>query len=220
MYKKLLCVGILACGLSNVVLAEDFDASKPDSEVITNTASSTDVAISTYNPGIYLGGQLGMSSLHYGPHTNYLLVRNSVENQKFAGRAYLGYAFSQFIALELGYDYYGRPKFKDNSTNNTQEILQQGFDFSGKASLPLDYGFGFYIKAGLAWVHRGTLNSNTGNFASKNANSRLAPLGGLGVNYSLTQNMMLDLGWTKTMTIGNLATADLITLGLTYKFTI
>lgn len=210
MYKKLLCVGVLASGLSSAVLAEDFAADEGASTELVNT----------YNPGIYLSGQLGMSSLHYGPHTEYLLARNSVENQKFAGRACLGYAFSQFIALELGYDYYGYPKFKDNITGNTQDLLQQGIDISGKASLPLDYGFGFYIKAGCVWMHRGTLNSNAGNFASKNANSKIAPLGGLGATYSLTPNTMLDLGWTKTMTISNLATADLITVGLTYKFTV
>lgn len=220
MYKKLLCIGVLACGLNSAVLAEDFDASKDDVQPAFDAQTQGGDAVNTYNPGIYLSGQLGMSSLHYGPHTNYLLPRNSVENQKFAGRACLGYAFSQFIALELGYDYYGHPKFKDNITGNTQQISQQGFDFSGKASLPLDYGFGFYIKAGLAWVHRSALSDNSGNFTSKNANSKLAPLGGLGVNYSLTQNLMLDLGWTKTMTISNLATADLITLGLTYKFTV
>jgi len=220
MYKKLLCVGVLACGINNVVLAEDFDASKPESQPAFNAETSSTDVVNAYNPGIYLGGQLGMSSLHYGPHTNYLLPRNGVENQKFAGRACLGYAFSQFIALELGYDYYGQPKFKDNITGNTQQISQQGIDFSGKASLPLDYGFGFYIKAGLAWVHRSALTDNAGNFASKDANNKFAPLGGLGVNYSLTQNLMLDLGWTKTMTISNLATADLITLGLTYKFTV
>jgi len=176
-----------------------------------------------------------MSSLRKPPHkkykkTAYKPIKSIVlwvfrfkkvpKSGKFAGRGFCGYAFSQFISTELGYDYYGHPKFKDNISGNTQEISQQGFDLIGKATLPLDYGFGFYIKGGVAWVHRSALNNNGGNFANKAANSKITPVGALGVNYWFIPNIAADLSWTKTMTVGNLPTTDLIALGLTYKINI
>jgi len=205
MYKRILCISILACSLNTTVLA---DEPAPGGNEYTSTGS---------NAGIYFGGQLGISNMHYG--SQYLIANNSVENTKFAGRGYLGYAFSQFIAAELGYDYYGYPKFK-NSNGNTQDILQQGLDLVGKASLPLDYGFGLYIKGGLAWVHRSALNSNAGTFAQKNSNGKVTPVGALGINYWFAPNIAADLSWTKTMTVSDLPTIDFIALGLTYKINI
>jgi hypothetical protein len=207
MYKKILCVGVLALGLNGAALAEDFGGSDYDADTSTSISEES---------GIYLGGQLGMSNMHYG--SKYTVSGNTVENSKFAGRAYFGYAFSQFISAELGYDYYGYPNFKA-ADGNTQDFLQQGVDLVAKATLPLDYGFGFYIKGGLAWVHRGALNSNTG-FASKEANGTITPVGALGVNYWFAPNIALDLSWTKTMTVSDLPTIDFIALGIIYRINI
>jgi len=85
----------VALGLNSIAIAEDFGGS----EYSADTSS-------TYNPGIYLGAQLGMSNMHYG--SKYTVSGNTVDNNKFAGRGYVGYAFSQYISTELGYDYFGR----------------------------------------------------------------------------------------------------------------
>lgn len=210
MYKKILCTSILAFGINSISLADDLGTN--ESTIDANNNSS--------NSGIYFGGQLGMSNMHYGPSSGYTTVPgNTVDNYKFAGRGFFGYAFSQFISAELGYDYYGNPNFK-SSTGNTQSILQQGFDLVGKASLPLDYGFGLYIKGGLAWIHRGILNSNSGTFTQQNSNNKITPTCSLGVNYWFASNMAIDLSWTKTMTIGSLPTIDLFGVGLIYKINI
>jgi OOP family OmpA-OmpF porin len=208
MYKKILCACVLALGLGPTAFAEDFGGSEYDAV----TADSEEA-------GIYFGGQLGMSNMHYG--SRYTVPGNTVDNSKFASRAYLGYAFSQFISAELGYDYYGRPKFTAaGGSGNTQDILQQGMDLVAKAALPLDYGFGFYIKGGLAWVHRSNLNGNGGMFDSKESNDRITPVGGLGINYWFAPNIALDLSWTKTMTVSDLPTIDFISLGIVYKLNI
>lgn len=210
MHKKTLYISILALGLNGVALA-DADTNVDENEY-TDTSSSS-------NTGIYLGGQLGMSNMHYGPSSSYLLSTNTVENKKFAGRVYFGYAFSQFISTELGYDYYGYPNFKAQD-GNTQNILQQGLDLMAKATLPLDYGFGFYLKGGLAWVHRSALHQNQTTFAEKSATSTITPIGALGINYWFAPNIALDLAWTKTMTIRNLPTIDFFSLGIIYKINI
>lgn len=202
MYKKVLYISILSFGLSSFAFADD---------VIDDNSTSN------FNPGIYFGGQLGMSDMHYG--SQYMVSGNAVDNIKFAWRACAGYAFSQFISAELGYDYYGRPNFKA-ADGNTQNILQYGADLFAKASLPLDYGFGLYVKGGLAWVHRSALHSNEGDFAEKRENSRITPVGALGLNYWFAPNIAVDLSWAKTMTISDLPTTDFFGLGIIYKINI
>ena len=206
MYKKILCISVLAFGLNGIAFADDLGGS----EYTADTSNS-------HNAGIYFGGQAGMSNMHYG--SQYTIPGNTVDNSKLAARGFFGYAFSQFIATELGYDYYGYPNFKA-ADGNTQNILEQGFDLVAKASLPLDYGFGFYIKGGLAWVHRSALHNNNNHFAEKDADGKVVPVGAIGVNYWFAPNIALDLGWTKTMTIGDLPTIDLFSLGIIYKINI
>lgn len=209
MYKKILCFGAIVFGLIGVAFADDFDNNEVASGVTTNE----------YNPGIYFGGQVGTTNMHY-KGSEYTSSNSHYDDKySFAGRGYLGYAFSQFIQTELGYDYYGRPKFIDTN-GNTQDILQQGMDLMVKANLPLDYGFGIYIKGGLAWVHRSALHSNNGSFAEKKADDKFPPIGAVGINYWFAPHMALDLCYTKTMTIGDLPTTDLFTAGFIYKINI
>lgn len=212
MYKKIFYVVLLTVGLSGVAFADDFDDEYADDD---NTGYFEK------NAGIFFGGQIGTTNMHYSPSTGYLLPSDNTydTSYKLAARGYLGYAFSQFISLELGYSYYGRPKFK-HSGGNTQEITQQGMDLMVKANLPLDYGFGFYLKGGMAWVHRSALHSNAGTFASKVDNDKFPPIGALGINYWFAPNIALDLCWTKTMTVSDLPTIDLWTLGFIYKINI
>jgi hypothetical protein len=209
MYKKIVCISVLALGLNGVALADDFGANEATSEPI-NASTNT-------NTGIYFGGQFGLSNMHYG--SKYTIPGNTVDNRKFAARGFLGYSFSQFISAELGYDYYGYPKFAATD-GNTQDILQQGLDLVAKASLPLDYGFGFYIKGGLACVHRSALHANKNHFAEKAANYTVTPVGSIGINYWFAPNMALDLSWTKTMTVSDLPTIDFIGLGIIYRINI
>lgn len=211
MYKKLLCASLLALGLNSIVLADDIGGSE-----FTAGVSSTE---GSNSGSIYFGGQLGTTNMHY-TGSSYLLPSNSYDNKnKFAARGYVGYAFSQFISAEFGYDYFGYPKFQDVSGNN-QDILQHGADLMVKATLPLDYGFGVYGKAGLAWVYRSALNPNGTTFADKGANNKFTPIGALGVQYWFAPSMALDLAWTKTMSVSDLPTIDLFTVGLIYKINI
>ncbi len=217
MYKKILGIVVLVLGLSQIVLADDLVGGDDSSGALT---ADNSVSGSPYNPGIYIGGQFGTTNLHYSGY-EYITANSSYDSKyQFAARGYLGYAFSQFISLELGYDYFGFPKFWNSTNNATQNIVQHGLDFMAKANLPLDYGFGIYVKAGLAWVYRSALHANGGLFAEKEANSKFPPIGAVGVNYWFAPNMALDLCWTKTMRVGSLPTIDLFTLGFIYKLNI
>ena len=221
MYKKVLCIGALVFSLNQVILADDVDVGIGGGNDYS-TGNSKSVGSNTlYNPGVYFSLQAGTTNMHYSGSPAYTTPNTSYDDRyQFAGRGAVGYAFSEFISAEIGYDYYGRPKFWNTSNDYNQNIVQQGLDIMAKANLPLDYGFGIYIKAGMAWVYRGALRGNQGAFADKDSNSKFPPVGALGVNYWFAPNIALDLCWTKTMSIGSLPTIDLFTAGVIYKINI
>lgn len=179
--------------------------------------SSVGLADDIFISGPYVGVQGGWTDMHYsGP--DYLLSSNSIKDQKFGGRIYGGYAFSEFIAAELGYDYFGTPKIKHDPTGNEQDFIQQGLDLTGKVTVPLDYGISFFGKIGLDWVHRDAVESRSGYFAERDSNNKIVPAVGLGFGYTFNLNWAADLSWTKTFSNGSLPKMDFFAVGIAYRF--
>jgi len=176
------------------------------------------VASDSFTNGAYLGAQLGWDNMHY-VGSDYVLPSNSIDGNRVGGRVYVGYYFSQFIAAELGYVYYGSPQIKYNPTGSEQTFIQQGIDFAAKFMVPLNYGFGIFGKLGLDWVYRSAVSSKDGYFAAKDANGKFAPAVGLGFSYTFNSHWLTDLSWKRTFYNGNLPRADFYALGLTYRFT-
>ncbi|MDR1012268.1 MAG: outer membrane beta-barrel protein [Coxiellaceae bacterium] len=204
MRKGLLSIGIILC-LSDIVLASGF--------------FERDIAAAGFNPGVYLGGQAGITNLNYD-ESDYINLNSGYDDiSNPATRWYLGYSFNQHISTELGYNYFGHPKF-NSEDGNTQDILQHGVDLVMKATLPINYCFGLYAKGGASWIHRSSLHPCGCHFADKNANSKLVPIGGLGINYWLASNIAIDIGCTKTMPVSDLPTTDFFALGIVYKITL
>ena len=180
-------------------------------------ASGVVVADDVFISGPYVGIQGSWNDMHYsGP--DYLLSTNSIEDQKLGGRIYGGYAFSEFIAGEFGYDYFGSPKIKHDATGNEQSFAQQGLDLTGKVNVPLDYGFSFFGKLGLDWVHRDAVESRGGYFVSRDASNKIVPAAGIGFGYTFNLNWVTDLSWTKTFSNGILPKMDILAIGLAYRF--
>jgi OOP family OmpA-OmpF porin len=171
--------------------------------------------------GPYVGGQIGQSHMNYSD-TSYTgnttgTGQNSADSNKGALRIFGGYNFTQFLAAELGYGYYGKPEIKHPS-GNTQDFLQQGIDLDLRINIPLSYGLGIYAKGGANWIHRGSLEPRSGYFADKPENSKIVPLGGLGVSYDINQTWSTDLSWTRSESSGDLPNLVFYGLGVTYKF--
>lgn len=175
------------------------------------------VASANENSATYIGAQLGRTQMNYDGSA-YTLPSNSVDDKTFGGRFYVGYSFTELLAAELGYGYYGQAEFKHNPDGNKQDVTQQGIDLVGKISLPLDYGFGFYVKAGGIWLHRDALESRGGFFADKDSSGRIAPVGGLGVTYNFTPKWAAELFWTGSTSNGDLPKMYFYGIGLSYKF--
>lgn len=196
MFKKYLIISAVALTLNSAtVLAADniFDTS-----------------------GFYFGGQAGVSDLGY-QNSDYLLPKNSVDDTQFGARAYAGYAFVPYFATELGYTYYGQPKFKVNNTDLSQTITQQGLDLDGKVTFALAHGFGFYAKAGLGLIFRSALDQQNQNFINHDADSSLIFLTGVGLTYSFTKNFAFDLAWNRTFSSGSLPAGYFYAAGFIIK---
>lgn len=170
-----------------------------------------------FSSGLYLGIQGGKSYLHYsGP--DYLLSTNSIDDHKFAGRAFVGYHFTEFLATEIGYGYYGAPKIKYNATGEEQSFSQQGADIFAKVVAPLDYGINFFGKLGASFLYRSAVKNRDGHFVEKIANRKIAPAVGLGVGYAFNMNWVADLSWMRTFSNGTLPKMDFLAVGIVYRF--
>lgn len=182
-------------------------------------STNTDVnPTPTTKSGFYIGGQFGKTDQNYSGDIDYLLPVNSVDDKPWGGRGYLGYSFNEFLSLEAGYDYFGSVEFTHDPTGNKQDMLAQAGDLLAKASLPLDYGFGLYLKAGGIWVHRGDLESRDNFFADKPANWTLTVDGAFGISYNFTPAISMDISWNKTMKRLDLPSIDFYAIGLRYAF--
>lgn len=191
------------------------------------------------------------------------------------GRIYAGYQFNPYFALETGYTQYAKTTFGVNSsktkindtitvTNNNGiqtiaekdteiwnrkyngEITENAIDLVGKATLPLDYGFGLYVKGGAAYISANrhtsskeisytkthndyvndTSSKETINFNNQNSGVEFTksyqafrPVAGVGVNYAIPHsNISLDASYSRVFSSGAIPQASLLALGAEYKF--
>jgi hypothetical protein len=202
--KKFSCICLLSIAsfcFSAITLADDDIG-------ITNAPKS----------GFYIGGQFGKSDLNYSGDTDYLLPVNSVDDKPLGGRGYIGYSFNEFLSLEAGYSYFGSATFTHNPTGNKQDMLTQAGDLLAKGSIPLDFGFGVYLKVGGIWVHRDDLESRSNFFADKPANWTLTVDGAVGLSYNFNPAWSADVAWNKSMKRLDLPSIDFYTIGLRYAF--
>jgi len=158
--------------------------------VTIGSASIANAAV----PGFNIGGQLGAGNIQLP----------SGSKTTFAGRAYIGYLFNQYIGAELGYT-----GFASVTNAAGKNIQRNAGDLLAKGILPLAGNFNLFAKAGIAYV------SPTGN----NNSNHWLPAFGAGAGYDITQNVSADVQWLRYQKTGNsAATDDLYTVGVSYYF--
>lgn len=167
----------------------------------------------------------------------------SSNSDGLAGRLFIGYQFNPNWAAEFGYAQFRDANIKGNYTGNlygfdTVNYSYKGiakthaFDLLGKGILPLNGGFSVFGKLGIAYVQQTTrLNeylSDTDNILGPRStnnpskhNNRFMPVAGVGVSYDITPNVPVDLSWLHYQKVGgSIPNADLLSLGIAYKFNI
>lgn len=184
----------------------------------------------------YVGTKAGWASFHGDINqfdakkigTNGLAVsRDSASYGVFAG-----YQIINNLAVEAGYDYFGRLKGKANqlsSNNQTFKHTAHGASLALKGNYELIKGLDSYVKAGLAVVNNRYTLLDDANKASDRKNALLLAVG---AEYAFTPSLAgrLEYQWlqnaakAKQKTVDNLAVKSYspsignLSAGLTYRF--
>lgn len=210
---------------------------------------------STYcKPGFYAGVQAGRGDTHYGFEDTLIeaktyetyhgntLGASHIDDTGTSGRIYGGYQFNPYFALEAGFTKFHKTDFSVTSYyNNTVvqdrvadtrydgEVTEQAEDVVGKLTMPFQYNFGGYLKAGLALVsadrhvNESSVHSNgtvipTGTFYTKSYQA-VRPTYGAGIDYTIPNTSLdVDVSYTEIARGDGIPRASLWALGLTDKF--
>lgn len=219
------------------------------------TASANAVAAS---PGFYLGVQGGWSHLDYNESSysvvgsnfvtptangytyNYVSNTGSTKKSGFGGRPYIGYQFNDYVAIEGGYTWYEKNKLTDSGASSFYDysasystasgtIKQQAVDVVAKGILPLEDGFGLYVKGGGAYVKAKESSSATvvnsqvsmvlpASTSSNSTISKWRPVAGAGISYDFNEMVTADVSWTRIFRGSGIANSDLAAVGVSYHF--
>ena len=121
-----------------------------------------------YQPGPYLGGQIGWGRIHVGDgYSAYATTREDL-GRFTAWRAYAGYSFNPVFSLESGYSNYPQNEYVGASTVTVKSYT---VDVVVKVIFPLEKlgkpfsRFSVYGKAGAAYIN----TKNESNNVTKNS---------------------------------------------------
>lgn len=151
------------------------------------------------NANVYLGGKVGNTWLDDATCS----ATSVCDDDDMSGGLIFGYDFSEYIAIEGGYDYLG-----EYHVDGVADDSVQAWTLAPKLSLPLTDSFSAYGKVGGAYVEYGN-------------ESDASYLGALGVEYDATENLSIRAEYQRITDISNdfhTAAADSATLGMVYKF--
>ena len=169
-------------------------------------------------PGFNMGIQLGEGFTNYKARDFTGIRTSDIKNSNIAGRAYGGYLFNENFASEVGYTVFSKVKFSNINSINTLSgnVKTYVIDLVGKGIYPFDNGIDIYAKLGLALAKAtssGTVHDN---------NTRVQPAMGLGTDYNITPNFLVDLAYAHYQRVGaasnNIESTNLVSLGVGYSF--
>lgn len=171
-------------------------------------------------PGFYILGQLGSGNTHAEASNAAAL---SVDSKiVLTGRIAGGYQFNQNLAMEIGYIRFSDVDFSGvgGVPGQNVSLREKAIDFMAKPMLPLSNNFDIYGKLGLAYFKaNGATTVNGKNYLGYS--DGWDPAIGLGLNYDITPNVIVDLAWTRIQNAGgnnSIPSADFYSLGLAYYF--
>lgn len=196
------------------------------------TCLSTAQAGGSSKPQFYLGIQGGYANTNFSksdvmevPSLGGAQINTaSIGNHVFAGRAYAGYQFNDYLALEGGYLKPKNTRYTNinNGTVPNGYITEYAVDITGKVFLPMaEYiHLSPYFKLGAAYLNASSHGGITRNGANDFGTS-FHPIIGAGIGYDLTPSFTMDISWT-SMTQWNTSVPrmDMLFLGFTYHFSI
>lgn len=210
MLNKKTMLGVVAVSLSTLVAAN---------------------AIAAQQPGVYVGGQLGVGNVHQSISSSDVNLPKGLTFQSFnsstskanaaAGRLFTGYQFNSNFATELGWTKFSNvdTKFSGKATQATFATLnvQQGkattktdaIDLVAKGIYPVSDNVNVYAKAGAAYVLSRTNTSETVIQQGKStlvkgnkSENKLMPTFGVGASYDFNPNLAADVSYNRIQKVG------------------
>ena len=158
----------------------------------------------------YLGADLGLG--YYSNGSNQESTKS--ERHRLAGGIRLGYQFTEYLALEGGYQYLGQP-YANYQNGKIEAKFHQGL-IATKLRYGITDNLYPYVKiGGAAWFgqEKGLVNETANGFS---------PVLGAGLAIQLTDNLSLQAEYQLTQSLGDdsIGHADhhLSTVGLSYSF--
>ncbi|UJF17308.1 outer membrane beta-barrel protein [Vibrio sp. SS-MA-C1-2] len=131
------------------------------------------------------------------------LGNESCDKDDIGGGLYLGYNFTDYFALETGYTYLGEAELSPHSDkygNPSVDYKAQTIDLVGKFSTDLTSSLDLFAKAGAAFSHVETSNSN---WNESESDWDLGPTFGAGLEYYFTPNFSSRLEYQMYPNVGN-----------------
>lgn len=154
----------------------------------------------------YVGAKVGTTWIDDGCDQS-----SPCDDDTYGVGLYLGYDFSDYVALELGYNYLGEFKTNINKggANYFSEQKLTALSLAPKFSLPLNEKFDLFAKIGGAYMDFGDDNDTV-------------LTGGVGAEYSYTDNFAVRIEYQRFQNMTDYYVKDLdanfLSLGLTYRF--
>ena len=148
---------------------------------------------------------------------------DSASADKTGAKLLVGYGFTDYFGVELGYAHLGRlsGSASDGINSASLSYKAQALYLAGTATLPLGSQFSLFAKGGIAANHakgRVTLNGETKNGRSGNATGMF----GVGAAYSVTSALAIVAEYEnfgKVLDKNEAHTkAQMVSVGLRYKF--
>lgn len=172
----------------------------------------------------YTGGKLGWSHYEHAKFTfedaagdeTSVGTGKKTRDQLGAG-LYAGYQYNQYMGFEMGYDWFGKMKYKGD---NAGSVSSMGVSLTTKLSYPVMEDLDVYTRLG-GMVYRTEAKVNG---LGKETDTGVSPVYALGLEYAITPELAtrLDYQWVSRMgdkdNIGVSPDNGMLSVGLAYRF--
>ena len=200
---------------------------------IAGLAAATVAQAAPQADTFYAGAKAGWASVHHGLNqykdaaNNETISRNSEAYGVFGG-----YQITDNLAVEAGYEYFGRAKGKTNGVEDFRHTAH-GTTLALKGSYPVLADLDVYGRVGAALI-RSDYKEGAGNNVEKYHNLKVSPVFAAGVEYAILPELALRAEYQWVSRVGNLGKAERkagkasseryspdigsVSLGLSYRF--
>lgn len=163
--------------------------------------------------GFYLGAKTGWAEY------NNCDANSDCDDDAWAGSAFAGYQFNNWLSYELGYNYLGNTHGQAHYNGSAQDTTEtQNVEMSLKADWYLTNDFNLFAKAGGAFNR---VESETAGVERSDYDTSL--MLGAGMEYSITDNFRFrtEYQWfdnAGTSSVGEIDDIQYVSMGFLYKF--